>query len=142
MTKIRIAFMMIIMLSFAAPILHYINLEATSNLIYNILSIFCHQYPQRSLWIFHFPCGVCVRCLFIFIGAYVGLQESLTSSFEQRYCWNNLSRGIMLILPAAADASIQLVMTYESSSFLRATTGFLAGLGVAYMLYPLAEPST
>lgn len=85
--------------------------------------MFCHQKPERSFFWGGKQFPVCARCTGIHIG-YLSMPLFL---FGVTYL--NFWISIAIILPTIIDGITQAILKRESNNFLRATSGFLAGIG-------------
>ena len=103
-----------------------------------IMRLLCHQREDRSYKICNEYLIVCGRCLGIYVGFFFSLVLLLLfySLFAQRVNYFSI---LALFLPMGIDGVTQLFGLRESSNKLRFITGYLAGIGVAYMFYFIAS---
>jgi uncharacterized membrane protein len=97
----------------------------------------CHQLPQRSFFIFQHQVAWCERDVAIWGTIFVaGLLFSLVrrnlNPLPIRWC-------VFLSIPIAIDGTTQLFGWRESTWELRLITGFLFGLGIAWLVLPILE---
>ncbi len=119
-----------------APLAKSKDLEPLSRSIYSIFSWVCHQKDERCFHIYGEPLAVCARCTFIYLGVF------LASSIYPLLGSPRIPRVRYLIiaaLPLVADAGTQLVGIRESTNLLRATTGLVFGMALAFYIAPEAE---
>ncbi len=94
--------------------------------IYFLLDPVCHQLPDRCIFIGRLPMALCVRCTFIYWGAFLGLL------FLYRQKRIRLSR--FLAYGALTFIAIEIVTEkiglYANWPVLRGFSGFLLGLFV------------
>ena len=83
----------------------------------------CHQLPERSFFIAGYQFPVCARCTGIIIGYVVSLIYAF--AFKKLH----IITTIILILPMAADGTLQFFTSYLSTNPRRCITGILAGFG-------------
>lgn len=96
--------------------------------LYLPFSPICHQLPERSFFLLGHQLPVCARCTGIYVGVFVG---SFLAHLKAP------PRGVLVaaLIPMVVDGVTQLVFR-ESFNVLRAATGFIAGVGVAFYVYP------
>lgn len=97
----------------------------------------CHQYPDRSHWLGSEPVGLCVRCLWFYVGLAIGhLGLGLTRAIPRH--------RLAYLAASLAMAAGHWLLGWLTPAFdfvaLRAGTGLLAGGAVsAYTLPGLVE---
>jgi uncharacterized membrane protein len=57
----------------AVPYLLTRGYAAIAFLLQHAFSLICHQWPERSFFLFGAPVAVCARCLGIYLGAAIGM---------------------------------------------------------------------
>ena len=98
----------------------------------------CHQLPYRSFFILGHQVAWCERdtsiwITFLLAGLVFGLlRRRLTASLDIKWF-------ILLCIPMAIDGGTQLFGFRESTWELRLITGFLFGLGSAWVVLPILE---
>jgi len=121
----------------AAPLLASAEgLRPLSGPVYFIFSWVCHQDPERSLAIKGSPLAVCTRCTFLYLGVLV------TSVLYPAIGSPPVPRPRFLFIaafPLVVDGGTQLLGLRSSTNSLRALTGFLFGLALAFYVAPEAE---
>jgi uncharacterized membrane protein len=103
-------------------------------LTFSLYRVACHQYPERSWFIFGEQMAYCQRDTALYGGIFLlGLAFAAT-----RLRWRPLPLlpAILLATPMAVDGTLQLFGAYESTWLLRTVTGILAALAVVWFLYP------
>jgi uncharacterized membrane protein len=125
------------------------KLPVYQKIIYQIGDILCHQYDERSFILNSNQTPVCVRCIAIYIGLFLGIFYTLfipNNINHKEYLFYILPFKtreflikrigikflpilliILFLLPVAVDGLIQLFSSYESNNFLRIITGLPAG---------------
>jgi uncharacterized membrane protein len=114
-----------------APYLAYKEYTYFSDHIYQYFSSFCHQRPERSLFLWGYPLAVCARCTFIFIGILVGMVL-YPLWFGKGVHYRTV---IIFSVPVLVDGVTQLLFR-ESTNTTRAVTGFLLGVILPFYLMP------
>ncbi len=90
----------------------------------------CNQKPRRAPHLFNFCFPLCWRC-----------SSILFSMVAFRYIlqWLNIRPGILigmlLLIPCAADGTLQYYFYIESSNTRRIMTGLLAGMGLTIIAF-------
>lgn len=123
-----ILFVMII----AAPLLMTYAFPAAAATIYFSFSFFCHQIPDRSFMISHYPLAVCHRCFGIYLGFFLG------AFFENRWMHSSvkLCRAFVLaaVLPMGIDFSLEFGGLWSSAPGFRFVTGLVFGCLISPLL--------
>ena len=100
------------------------------------LSLFCHQDPGRSFFLFGAPLSVCARCTGIYLGfwlAWIGWRY-FPPRLRDRAIGNlGLALGFA---PLAVDGLINSLGLMSTPSELRFLTGLIAGAAAARALWP------
>ena len=111
-----------------------------------LFSHLCHQDPHRSLSLAGVFLPVCIRCLALYLGGFLGvLLAALTRGHS---AWLLGYRALLLgsLLLVGLDVGLDLAGLWSSTLWSRVVTGGLAGtaLGLYATLYlesrPLARP--
>ncbi|MDD5317192.1 MAG: DUF2085 domain-containing protein [Candidatus ainarchaeum sp.] len=93
----------------------------------------CHQMPERSLFLFGAPMGLCSRCAAIFVGALFAYPAAFRRDRLPRFM-QSWAFVALALLPIAVDGTTQLLGMRESSNLERVATGLLSGFAVVYYL--------
>lgn len=99
-----------------------------SGFIYTIFSPTCHQIPSRCFYAFGHPLAVCARCLGIYCGFLLGI---LIFPFIQGLGSPAMPKAktfILLSIPIALDAAVNLFGIWTSPDWVRFLTGIVWGL--------------
>lgn len=96
--------------------------------LYLFFSPLCHQLPERSFFLFGHQLCVCARCTGIYFGVLLG------GIFARKESPHPLVL-VAALIPMALDGGSQLLFR-ESTNLLRLGTGLIAGVAVAFYLYP------
>ncbi len=86
--------------------------------------ILCHRKPERSFFYKGRQFPVCARCTGIHIG-YMAYPFLLF-----KIIWFSFPMAVLLMLPTTIDGLTQAYLNRESNNWLRAITGFCAGVGL------------
>jgi uncharacterized membrane protein len=89
----------------------------------------CHQLVERSFFLNGNQMPFCTRDLGIFIGLVIGIGLAFSGKLRIGF-----KLSLLLLIPMALDGGAQLISSYESSNAIRLATGFIAGIGLAYLL--------
>ncbi len=101
-----------------------------------IMRLLCHQREDRTYKVCNTYLLVCGRCLGIYLGFFfsfiilIVIYGLFTKSVNVLYAFS-------LLIPMAIDGLTQAFGLRESKNWIRFITGYLAGLGVAYIFYAL-----
>jgi uncharacterized membrane protein len=123
-------------LIFAAPWLMARRNMMASLMIYQGLSVICHQIPERSFLIAGFPLGVCSRCTGIYAGFSLGL---FLYPIVRRINAAGFPEGRWLIiaaLPLSIDFACGLIGVFNNTLLSRTATGLLFGTVLAFYILP------
>lgn len=121
-----------LLLIFTGPLIYRLsdNLSGFADLYYFLFHFTCHQMPSRCYWLFDYQLPVCVRCLGIYAGIFLGL---IIYPFIKNVRSTNLPAKWWLLLcfvPIGIDGISSTLHLYASPHWLRLLTGILCG-GVA-----------
>jgi len=131
-----ILFLCIVIFSLLAPYLVYLGHPFAAAVVYSGMRAFCHQMPERSLFIWGYKMGLCSRCFAIFLSFFIsGVIFFVLRKYLKKYYWKG---GVILCIPLILDGTTQFFALRESTHFFRILTGSLFGLGFALIIFPLA----
>jgi uncharacterized membrane protein len=102
--------------------------------IYTIGDMYCHQIPERSLFLNDNQMPFCSRDLGIFVGLVAGMLLAILLNIRI-----SILLFLLTLVPMGIDGSLQLLTDYESSNMLRLMTGLIAGVGVSLIMSRLAR---
>lgn len=110
--------------------------EEISSYIYLFFSKVCHQNEERSFHLLSHKLGVCSRCVWIYIGFFLG-----TSFYPLKYKLNNTSLPSLSYLFAASsilllDVLFDTIGIFPNTFFSRSVTGFLLGFVLPFYIIP------
>ena len=114
-------------------------MKAMYLLLFEVFGLFCHQLPERSLFLGDFQLPLCIRCTAICLGGALALGYLLARL-------RPLGRGTLLMLasPMLIELSLVILGYIETTNATRGVTGlgfgFASLLGVLYLLAGLGEP--
>jgi uncharacterized membrane protein len=114
---------------FAAPLLAAGH-PLTALLIRNFFSSLCHQIPARSFMVEGSPAAVCVRCMGIYCGAFLGMLPALEAPAVRL-----LGLAVLLNL---LDVLSGMLHWHGDLPWARFSMGLLLGAGVGAILLPIA----
>lgn len=89
---------------------------------------FCHRRKDRTIWFFGLERFFCSRCLGIVPGGSSGILLSLLG-FRI-----NALLSVFLLMPLIIDGVTQASGKRESTNLIRFVTGFLFGVGLAFVV--------
>ena len=102
----------------------------------SILGKICHRYPSRCFYVFGSNMGLCARCfsvysaMFILCILYVFFDMSVSLKYRSII-------ALSLVVPLLLDGITQYFSLRESNNLLRLLTGFLAGIGISIIFFPI-----
>lgn len=107
-----------------------------SDFIYIFFSSVCHQEDGRSFHISGHILGVCSRCLWVYIGFFIGI-----SLYPLKFKLNNTDSPNLLILISVSflmflDVFLDMTGIFINTFFSRSITGFLVGIILPFYLIP------
>jgi uncharacterized membrane protein len=112
-------------------------LSLAGDVIFLAYKATCHQLPQRSFFIFQHQVAWCERDVAIWGTIFAA---GLVFSLVRRHVDPLPIRWyVVLSIPMAIDGTTQLFGWRESTWELRLITGFLFGLGTAWLFLPIVE---
>jgi uncharacterized membrane protein len=90
--------------------------------LFRLMGVFCHQMPERSLFIDGVQLPLCIRCTAITVGALVaaGYILSRRPLPGSKVC-------ILFAVPLGLDLALQTMGVFGGSNTLRAITGLSFG---------------
>ncbi|MFH0861780.1 MAG: DUF2085 domain-containing protein [Candidatus Altiarchaeota archaeon] len=101
-----------------------------------VFSPFCHQLPERSLFLWGVQAPVCARCFGIYAGILAGTILYAVLS-DKKVPGRHII--IAAALPLVLDGATQFVGLRESNNALRLVTGVIFGSVVPYYLIPVFD---
>lgn len=105
--------------------------------IYGFYSLFCHQLPSRSFYVFGQKMCYCERCMAIYTSGFIfGVGYALVSRRAKPLPWRWM---FVLWLPMALDGFTQLFGLRESNWQLRVVTGTIFALSCVWVAYPYLQ---
>jgi uncharacterized membrane protein len=110
------------------------SMNPLARVMYTIGDMYCHQIPERSLFLNDNQMPFCSRDLGIFIGLVAGMLLAILLNIRIP-----ILLFLLTLIPMGIDGSLQLLTDYESSNMLRLITGFIAGAGVSFIMSRLAR---
>ncbi len=93
----------------------------------------CNLDQTRAPHFGSFVFILCYRCTFLILGGAFSFLLCCLKKPSVNFFF--LLFSIIFILPCLGDGLLQTFTDYLSTNFLRAGTGFLAGVGIGYILY-------
>lgn len=107
----------------------------------SVLGKICHQYPSRCFYVFGSNMGLCARCFSVysamFILCFLFVFFDMSGSLKCRSVI-----ALSLFIPLLFDGITQYFSLRESNNLLRLLTGFLAGIGISIIFFPIYMVST
>lgn len=119
-----------------APMAEAHGYSSVALLIYTTFGKFCHQIPERSLYIDGHPLAVCARCTGIYFGASAGvlfypLVRSLNRVDAPARKWL-----LLALVPTSIDFALGFFGILENTHLTRFVTGALLGSVTAFYVVP------
>ncbi len=128
-----------ISIALAIPFMSYLGLDCIAKPLFFAFHYLCAQTPSHSCYFYGHQCGLCTRCLAIYIMMFLGsLIFVLTKKRVPALPW---WIWILMLLPIAWDGLTQMVGWRESTWMLRVVTGSLFGLGNVWFALPRMHES-
>ena len=109
-----------------------LGLESIASPIYKVYGLFCHQRPERTLWLAGQPMAFCARDTGLYGGLWVGML--VFAAWRRPRLSGHVA--CILVLPLVLDGGSQLIGLRESVNWLRLATGLLAGAAAVWYLLP------
>ena len=108
-------------------------------LLFDLYRGWCHQFPNRTIFVLGFPMAICARCFALGAGLVLGAIlagriSGLTSA--PRKLRLHFFAMCVLAFPMFLDGFTQLLGFRESTNTLRLATGGLFGFAVAFWIVP------
>ncbi|UCE07019.1 MAG: DUF2085 domain-containing protein [bacterium] len=114
-----------------APFLAHLKLVFSSGFIYLFFSKICHQYPERSFFIWDKQFAVCARCSGLYFGFLIAtiffpfLKGLKNFTPPPRYLF------FIALTPITIDLSLTIFHIWQNTFFTRFASGLLLGNVVA-----------
>ncbi len=90
----------------------------------------CHQMYSRSFFIRGYQFPVCARCTGVFVGEIIAIPLVFFLKIKILWC-------LLLLIPMAADWTVQRFLGMESTNIRRFFTGIFAGFGLTFVHYSI-----
>ena len=100
----------------------------------------CHQLPERSMFLGNIYMPVCCRCSGIYIGFFLSIimlflmHRKRQSGMPPLYI---IIISCFFIVSTFADGLLSYFGVYETNNVIRMITGYLSGMGIAVIIYPI-----
>ncbi|MBI1808193.1 MAG: DUF2085 domain-containing protein [Ignavibacteria bacterium] len=107
---------------------------SVSHVMYTFFSPICHQYDSRSLHIFGHKTPVCVRCLSIYIGFFIGVL--VFPLFKNKPVLHVHRWWAIALLPMVLDVLADLLGFHSGTLATRMATGLLFGVIAGCIMLP------
>jgi uncharacterized membrane protein len=127
-----------LLLIFLAPVFMELGgvFGKISTVIYIFFSKVCHQNDERSFHFLEHKLGVCSRCLWIYIGFFLG-----TALYPLKYKHNNTNPPPVWILITSllillADVILDISGILHNTFLSRSVTGFILGFVLPLYIVP------
>jgi uncharacterized membrane protein len=124
------------------PVMAFYGLKLPSQFFYYFYSHFCHQLPERSLFLYGEQLPVCARDTAVYAAL---LATTLIYPLVRALPTREIPSKwylVVFLFPIALDGGTQLIGLRESTNMLRIITGAIAGSIVPFYLIPLMMAST
>lgn len=125
-----------VMLILLAPAVRAGGAENFASPLYTFFNYICHQMPERSLFVFGEPFGVCSRCFGVYFGLLAGiLAYPLWHPIDDI---EPLSRVwlILSLIPIGVDWSLTFFGIWENTDLSRFISGGILGFACAAFIVP------
>ena len=122
-----------------SPVLRANGHGHLGGIVFSLYRGWCHQFPQRTIFLEGFPMAICARCFALGAGVVLGaLLAGRVSDLTRapRKLKLPFAGMIVLALPMFLDGFTQLLGFRESTNTLRVATGGLFGVAVAFWVVP------
>lgn len=124
-------------LAFLSPALTAAGWRDAGQLLFSAYNLACHQYPERSFFVFGEQVAFCQRDVATFASILTaGLVYAWRRGRVRSLDWRWYA---LMVAPMAIDGFTQLVGWRESTWELRTITGTLFGIGTVWLLYPYID---
>jgi uncharacterized membrane protein len=102
-----------------------------------MFSPYCHQSPERSIFVLGWKMPVCARCFGIYVGMLLGsiLYALPRGARGSPPAWILLAAAA----PLCADGFMQLTGFWASNNPLRLATGLIFGFSLPFYLIPVGD---
>ncbi|MDB6109791.1 MAG: putative rane protein [Pedosphaera sp.] len=97
--------------------------------LHRLFSPTCHQAPERCYEFMGHPIGLCVRCLFIYLGLALGHPVFARWQLSEKNSLRLLGTAGFLVV---ADVLLESMGLYDNCKSTRAVTGGLFGFACAW----------
>jgi len=119
----------IIIAALSAPLLLSGSFSTAAFFNYLPFSFFCHQIPERSFTLFHYPLAVCHRCTGIYFGLFLGtLLSPVFFRIPPRVQRASIISAAALL---ALDALLPFTGLWNGFRLCRFMTGLVFGISAA-----------
>ncbi len=95
------------------------------DLLFQLMGLFCHQLPDRSILLYGVQLPLCIRCTAITLGAAVAALYIVA-----RRPLPDLKLCLLFAVPLGVDVALQGLRVIEGSNSVRAVTGLAFGFFV------------
>jgi uncharacterized membrane protein len=95
------------------------------DLLFQLMGLFCHQLPDRSIFIHGAQLPLCIRCTAMTLGAVVAALYIVA-----RRPLPDLKLCLLFAVPLGVDVALQGLRVIEGSNSVRAVTGLAFGFFV------------
>ena len=99
--------------------------------LFHLMSIFCHQMPERSWFLYDVQLPLCVRCTAVTLGALLAAAYILARRPVPR-----MMICLLGATPLGLDVLLQVSGVFEGSNTVRAVTGL--GFGFFFLIGSLS----
>lgn len=133
--------LLILVGTFATPLLKAIGWDSLSSTLYSLYSLICLQRPSHSFFLADFQMGMEIRMVAIYVGfvaAGVAFVAWPGSTLGQKSVLTRLTSWqvyLLLSLPMLLDVFSQTLGLRESNWVWRSSTGFLFGVATVWYFY-------
>jgi uncharacterized membrane protein len=128
-----------LLLVLTPPFLSMAGFTGAAHGVFVCFRYFCHQRPERTIFIGGFPMAVCARCFAL--GAGIVSGAAIAGPICRRF--PSIKVPVILVvlaaLPMALDGFTQLFGFRESTNTLRVLTGLLLGGMTSFWAVPIVH---
>jgi uncharacterized membrane protein len=107
----------------------------------SVLGKICHQYPSRCFYVFGSNMGLCARCFSVYSAMFILCILFVFFDMGGSLKCRSII-ALSLFIPLLLDGITQYFSLRESNNLLRLLTGFLAGIGISIIFFPIYMVST